>query len=257
MPSESTPPLDRNEWRARHLMLIAFPVESALTQDQNWWTELTGNQPETSVRKPQGREDAGTFGDVAVSLEIDPFRVKWTLAPKVDVDNLPDTVPTLGPVFGRRDWLVELMGRWIQHCPPIKRLAFAGNLVQLVANRDEAYGRLNSYLHGVNVSADTSDFMYRLNRRRNTATGIQGLVVNRLCTWYAVKISFGLHAVSLGSGESRDVQIQPEQDAAVLDLDINTIPEFSTADLSRDQLRRVFAELVDIGLQAAEQGDVP
>ena len=55
--------------------------------------------------------------------------MKWTVAPRVDPDNLPYDFPTLGPAFERRDWLIQLMGRWLATCPPIKRLAFAGNLL--------------------------------------------------------------------------------------------------------------------------------
>lgn len=255
MSSEGTMPPDRMEWRAQHLRMIAFPAEP-LTGEQNWWEELTGSQPETSVRKPQKREDSGFFDGLALSLEIDPFRVKWTAGVRVDLENLPNEFPTLGPVIERRDWLIDLMGRWLQIAPPIKRLAFAASLLQFVDSKEEAYRRLDQYLHGVQVDTDTSDFMYRVNRRRDSQTGIVGLRVNRLCTWAAAKLTFGLQALEQRSGETRSVPIQEKQDACMLDLDINTIPDFPGPELPRNALVQVFTELVDIGLCVAEQGDV-
>jgi hypothetical protein len=254
MSSEGTTLPDPREWRAQYLRMIAFPVQWHLGAEQSWWSMLTGGQPETSVRKPQKREDSGPFEDVALSLEIDPFRVQWTVTSRINTENLPEGFPTLGSVFDRRDWFVQLMERWLAQCPPIKRLAFASNLLQLVDTKDEAYRRLNRYLHGVEVDTDTSDFTYRVNRQRDSHTGIAGLRINRLCTWAAAKLSFGVRATSV-SGETRNVPIQDEQNACLLDLDINTIPDFPGEALPHDSLNRIFAELVGIGLHAAEQGD--
>jgi hypothetical protein len=246
---------DRQEWRIHHITMIAFPIDAQLGLDQNWWKDLTGSQPESSTKKPQKREDSGPFEDVTLSLDIDPFRVSWTISPLVDLHNLPVNFPTLGGVFSRRDWLVSLMSRWLDVSPPIKRLAFAGSLLQFVPTKEQSYRRLNSYLHGVDVDPDTSDFMYRLNRQRESRTGVPGLRVNRLCTWTAAKLKFGLQAVSKGTREIRDVPLCEEQYACAIELDINTAPDFPMSELPRDSLRDIFSELVDIGLQAAERGD--
>ncbi len=246
---------DRQEWRAQYVKMIAFPTEPPLGLDQNWWSDLTGSQPESSMRKPQKREDSGSFEDVTLSLEIDPFRVSWTVSPRVDPENLLSDFPTLGAAFSRRDWLVSLMARWLEVGPPIKRLAFAGSLLQFVPSKEEAYSRLNKYLHGVEVDPETSDFMYRLNRQRDSRTGIPGLRINRLCSWAAAKLTFGLHAVSKGTGETREVPICEAQNACVIELDINTAPDFPQPELPHGSLRDIYAELVDVGLQAAEQGD--
>jgi len=255
MAEQGTTLPDRMEWCARHLRMIAFPVEPQLTAEQNWWAELTGSQPEATLRKPQKREDSGTFQGVALTVEVDPFRVKWTVAPRIDADNFPDEFPTLGRAFERRDWLIDVMGRWLTDCPPIKRLAFAANLLQFVDSREEAYSRLNKYLLSVEVDPDSSDFMYRVNRRRESQTGIEGLRINRLCTWAAAKLSFGLYAVSQGTGESQNVSIKEDQNACVLELDVNTVPDFPGPQLPKDTLLQIYTELVDVGLETAELGD--
>lgn len=247
---------DRQEWRAQYTKLIAFPSDPPLGVEQDWWRAIAGVRSETSLRKPQKQEDSGPFEDVALSLEIDPFRVTWIVSPRIDPENAPNEFPTVGPAFGRRDWLLQLMGRWLDNCPPIKRLAFAGSFLQFVESKEEAYRRLNRYLPGVEVDADTSDFMYRVNRQRTSRTGIEGLRINRLCTWAAARLSFGLHAVSPNTGESRDVPISASQNACLIELDINTVPDFPKGELPRASLRDIFAELVDIGLEAAERGDL-
>ena len=180
---------DRMEWRAQHVQMIAFPTEPQLAGDKNWWSQLTGSEPDESVRKSQKRVDSGIFENVALTLEIDPFRVIWTASPQVASDNPPEDIPNLGSVFDRRDWMIGLMSQWLEDSPPIKRLAFAGKLLQFVDSRDEAYRRMNGYLPGVEVDPDTTDFMYRVNRPRDSQTGIAGLRINRLCTWSAVKFN--------------------------------------------------------------------
>jgi hypothetical protein len=147
------------------------------------------------------------------------------------------------------------MARWLKNKPPIKRLAFAATLLQIVSSKAEAYQQLGKYLPGVTVDPDTSDFMFRLNRQSDSHSGIPGLRINRLCTWGALKFKFDLHANPMGSEQFRDVPLRDDQNACVIELDINTAPEFDAPQLPSDSLATIYAELVDKGLEAAEKGD--
>ena len=247
---------DATEWHAQYLRAIAFTVDSHVSDDQNWWRDVTGSDPETSTRKPQSRVDSGVVEGSSLVLEVNPLRVQWTLSPHLDPENLPTSFPTLGPVHQRRGPFTELVSRWLQDAPAIKRLAFAGNLLQFAHTREECYKRLDQYLSHTDVDPSTSDFMYRVNRRRASGTGIPELDVNRLCTWACVTLSFGMHVQSLPSGDSRDVSIGEDQHACTLELDINTVPDSAGAELPQDRLTDILVELAEYGLEIAEIGDI-
>ena len=189
-------------------------------------------------------------------LEVNPLRVQWTLSPHLDPENLPTSFPTLGPVRQRHDRFVEMMSRWLPDAPAIKRLVFAGNLVQFADTRAECYERLNQYLSHTDVDPSTSDFMYRVNRQTASRTGIPGLEVNRLCTWACVTLSFGMRVHSVPSGDARDVSIGEDQHACTIELDINTVPNSAGSELPKDRLTDILVELAEFGLEIAEIGDV-
>jgi hypothetical protein len=75
------------------------------------------------------------------------------------------------------------MDQWLQHCPPINRLAFTGSLLQPVDNHPAGYEILNRYMRWVEIDPQSSEFLYRINRRANS-TAVQGLDLNRLSTWH-------------------------------------------------------------------------
>lgn len=247
---------ERTAWHAQYLRMIAFPVEPQVLTDQNWWRDVAGAEPDSSTRKLPKREDTGIFEDSALALEVDPFRVKWTISPHLDPENLPESVPTLGPVFARRDRFIEVMRKWLENAPTIKRLAFAGSLLQFVDTREDGYARLNQYLTHTDVDTKTSDFMYRVNRRRSSNTEIEGLEVNRLCTWACAAFKIGIRAQSMPNGEVKDLTLQEGKNACILELDINTVPVSKGTELPQDRLADIFAELVDFGLEIAERGDI-
>jgi hypothetical protein len=243
-------------WHAQYLRIIAFPVESPLSIQQTWWRDVAGYESETVTRKTQKREESGTYEGCGLILEVDPFRVKWTVSPHVDPENLPDQLPTLGPLTARRDWLIALMRRWLQTAPSIKRLAFAGSLLQFVDCREDGYLLLDRYLRHTTVDPSTSDFMYRVNRRKQSQTGITGLEINRLCTWACATFSVGIRAHSGLTGETADIRIQEDRNACMLEFDVNTVPESSGPELPGERLADVLVELIDYCTEVAAVGDI-
>ena len=243
-------------WEAQYLRMIAFPTEVRTPTDQEWWKEVTGAEPESSTRKLHNRVDTGIYDGISLNLEIDPFRVKWTMSPHIDPENLPERFPTLGAVRTRRDWFVEVMRRWFEKAPPISRLAFAGSLLEFVETKEEGYERLNNYLPHTEVDPTTSDFMYRVNRRRASCVGIEGLEVNRLCTWTCVTINIGVHPQAISPVGAPIQPLIDDTNACALELDINTVPGSSGSELPKECLGEILCELVDFGMEVAEKGDI-
>ena len=76
--------------------------------------------------------------------------------------------------------------------------------------------------------------------------------LNRLSTWVVAKFAVLIQVVEGGHPEQ---QIQPaESFSCAVELDINTAPDVR-GPLPHEDLPRIFAELVDAGLQIATRGD--
>jgi hypothetical protein len=254
-------PPDPTTWQAQYLRLIAFPTVPQVAVEQHWWQDLTGVEAESSLLKRHERKDAGIFQGISLELEIDLLRVRWTASPRIDQENPPERLPTLGSFLERREWFQALMSRWLPNCPAIKRLAFGGVLFQPVDDHQSAHRRLNQYLRKIEIDPDTRDFLYRINRRTPSLANIPGLLINRLTTWMAVQYTVEISArlenplVNRLIPERSQLIPQGEQYACILELDINTVPELPGGVLPHDKLPDIFAEFIEIGKEIAAHGD--
>jgi hypothetical protein len=243
-------------WRAQNLRLIAFPSEPQFAVRQGWWRGLTGADPENVVerRHKQEKEESGPFQGTTLTLGFDLLRIQWTAAPQLDAENFNflEQPPVIGPFMERKDWFRTLMEQWLPHCPPIHRLAFAASLLQPVETHEAGYRMLDRYLRWVEIDPHSSEFLYRINRRRASGTGIPGLMLNCLSTWVMAKFAVLVRVIAGGHPEQ---QVQPtESFACAVELDINTAPEFQGL-LPQADLIRIFVELVEAGVEIATRGD--
>jgi hypothetical protein len=131
---EALPDVDL--WQPHQLQLIVFPMTPAVALPQNWWQQITGELPEDTRRRIQERTESGFHQDYVLTLNINILNISWTISPRIEPENQLEEVPTLGPFPVACASFLDLMLPWLEnHCPPIKRLAFAGNLSQYVADR--------------------------------------------------------------------------------------------------------------------------
>jgi hypothetical protein len=145
------------------------------------------------------------------------------------------------------------MTKWIQTLPMI-RLAFGAVLLQPVDGLAEGYRLLSSYVQLQIDPENTSDLLYQINRRRVSSSGITGLTINRLAKWSVLRLQRNLFMLSPGSPVQSHTQ--SEAFACRLELDINTAPEFE-GELPQAELPSLIQELVEMGREIAEQGDIP
>jgi hypothetical protein len=164
-------------WQLESARFIAFPVDSPLFMKQHWWQDLAG-QPEDfrSTKTKQSVEEHGSFQGVTLSLTLDRNRVMWSVKPSAELGELPDELPILGPFREKLAWFVELLTLWLaKSCPPIRRLALGGKLLQVAATQQDAFRVLSCYLPGVNFEPNLpNDFILQTNRRRQSAV-VEGL----------------------------------------------------------------------------------
>ena len=237
-------------WQLELVRLIAFPARPPVFLDQEWWQNLVAEQPEdfVSTRKKEYRDDRGSFQGLLLSLTVDFTRVVWEARPPAVVDQ-SGNFPTIdGPFQEKLGWFVELLTPWLTtSCPPLLRLAFSAKLLQPAASAKEAYRVLAAHLPTVNLDSNPNDFLMQINRRKEQSDVVDGLPINRVCTWSKMNV-----AIAIEPG--RPFQ-WPDRCYSALELDINTAPE-RTEGLPRDSLPRLFQELASLGVEIAERGDI-
>lgn len=234
-------------WQVGDLRLTAFPsilAPSGVVPDRAGWEELVGRKPAISRTSDGEVEESGPVEFSAVlSHRRSPWGIQWILSGSGGdkSESLLMNPQALRP-------FMDLMRRWLMTSPPLRRLAFGAALYLPVKDRLEAYRRLEGFLHlGLKYSDEEGDFLYQYNRRRPSET-IPGVKLNRLSKWTWVP---------LGDVRAEDGKLVfPKESACLLELDINTVPEFSGI-LPQDGCAPLFEEMVGLAAQIAAQGDVP
>jgi hypothetical protein len=238
------------------LQLVAFPVDSQFSVRREWWGELVGDDPSETANTRMERTQQGQFQDNLLVVTVDPVRITWSIIQKPGEAAPSRPLANIGSFLETRDRFVELMSRWLNnYCPPVKRLGFAGSLLQKTENHDSGYTTLGRYLPEVRIRLDSSDFMYRINRKV-PSEALPGIQLNRLNSWVFIKGVLFVQAVTAGAPEQAGHQVGPEEYACVLEFDINT-PAERTEPLPQDRLQAIFQECARHATNFAAHGDEP
>jgi len=237
-------------WEVERLRLTGFPVLAPPLEGTTWWNDLVGDDPETRVAHPKKGEllEQGEYEGNQLTLKVTRSRIDWFLSTKEVLTNLP----TIGVFDEKCDEFVTLVSRWLEldTGPSLTRLAFGAVLLHPAKNRVEGYTKIQPYLHRVTLEPEeSSDFLYQINRPREAEVAISGLQINRLSKWSVGRIK-------LFTVDAAGIQNPVEQYVCRLELDINTAPDLN-GELPRSDLVSVYNELVVLGREIAEQGDIP
>lgn len=247
------------DWYAEELRLSVFLIDAIDPAKGAFWESLLGKAPdEVNNRLHQRRvREEGPFLDGRLHVEASINRVDWKLLPAPGIDHHSGLPPVAGSYDALKQGFRDLMLRWLADCPSLHRLGYGSKLLLPAGNSPDAYRKLDSLLRRVDVEPEnTHDFLYRINRRRASNCGIDGLEINRISTWSVAQIIETIVDVSADGGRAPKVTRQPNpRGICRLELDINTIPEFDRA-LDKDVVPEVFNELVDAGNEIASKGDV-
>jgi hypothetical protein len=249
-PLVTRPAID--SWQVLSMRLTLFAEAQSLPLDgRSWWKAITGEVPETTTEKARGviRRDEGKFLGGLFSLDIQAQRITWELVPLLEPAGEYPGFPLLGAYSGVRDPFVRACQRWLGLAPPITRVAFGCQVALPQEDKVETYRMLASFLPFAIDAARVNDFQYRINRRRGS-NARPGVEINRFQTWSATTLRMGV-----GLPEQAPV-ITAEQWACLLDLDVNTAPEYPDV-LPHEVLRPLVHELVDLADEILAHGDQP
>lgn len=245
-------------WRVENLRLTALLSPSAQIPQRNVWAKLVGFSPDRKIQYPPpgGYQERGGFQDGKLFLNVQRTRLDWvfTLAGERE--------PTV-PLFSKKSFpdslssFLKLMLPWLETSPPILRLAFGTSLVQPLENKQAVCQQIAAYLPWAQqlYLEDCSDFLYKINRPKESASGISGMKINRLSQWSAITWKEFLRIQDnelFGLGQKRP---SLSYWAGRLELDINTALDFED-EIPGKQLAKLFEELVEMGKEIAREGDI-
>lgn len=247
--------INLNEWYVDLLRFTGFPTPDFQIQEPSWWQYIVGEPSETKVFHPRKRQfqDKGIFKEGELILEIEPFRIDWIY--RVTQSEFDQIKNSLGLLSEASKSFNESIQKWfdVDNFPTLQRLAFGALLIQPVKNRKSGYNRISKYLiNSVKLDPESSsDFLYQINRPRDSKLNFPELKINRLTKWSVqTHKHFG---VAVGK-ESKTVYESEESFACRLELDINTMPNIKNR-FNSDDSKNIFNELVNLGIEIAEKGD--
>ena len=237
-------------WLLDELRFTVFPV-SAFKSGEGMWKERVGEEPEQELSRPRDGtfRAEGPFIEDRLLLHIDQSSVHW-----IYHKNPPeaDTEPAelmIGEFPEAARPLKELVGSWLHSCPPLKRIAWGLQLTKLAKSRGHGFEIASEYLKNVKIDRNNSfDFLYQINRRRRSESGVPKLEINRLNSWRVIqRVSGGAKWVA---GEAVASHL------CSLTLDVNTSHEY-LGPFPPDKLEAVQEELFEAACDIAVHGDIP
>lgn len=252
------PKQEPSGWQTEALRLTAFTRDPVEADTVPLWHDLTGEDPEVSQARPREHSttEAGPYLEGWLALGVATTRIDWRLV--VNPNEPPDGLPTIGRFDELRDTFRSLMHKWLKKSPPLNRLAFGAVLLLPVDSRQEGYRRLNGLLPSIAIDAEnSSDFSYKINRRRPSTSGIENLEINRLSGWSVSRFTgIGFEMAVDEPTRSRAHELGEPMWACRLEVDVNSAPQFRPR-LTKRALQTLLDELVGLGAEIAAEGDIP
>lgn len=245
-----------SDWNVELMRFTGFLTPDAQIGEPNWWKDIVGEHSESRViQARKGHfQDKGPYEEGELILKIEPFRLDWFYR-AIQNPEEQDTRSTLGLFHDTTKIFINLMNKWfaLKDFPPLQRVAFGAIIFQPVESHRAGYERLSEYLKSVKLDPEgSSDFLYQINRPRDSKTDMANLRINRLTKWSVQKI--GLIGFVFDE-EHRNIYKGQEIFACRLELDINTVPDPKRRS-SAAECQTVFDELVQLAIEISQQGDI-
>jgi hypothetical protein len=250
--------LDISQWQVSRLRVTAFPSPSAKIAEPKWWGELLGSEPDSRNLRPSMGEiiEQGPFDKGVLSLNVSPLRIDWKLEMVMDLQLEEASMPSLGSYPEVGDKFCKLMVEWLSlaSVPAIQRLAFGAILQQPVNGREAGYRLLSRYLPAVDLTSESRDFLYQINRpRKSKVPSMTTYEINRLTKWGCASLQRGL--IQHQGGVAKSSTLGEPTYACILELDISTPTEFK-GELPQRVIAQVLREQYEFGKEIASSGDM-
>jgi len=248
-------------WRAESLRLTIFLAANIQPKDEGWWSKVAGAEPESKTAKPNRGElvEAGLFQGNALTLSVQPGRIDWLLSPNVSIEENLSEIKSVGSFDSAEKAFSTIMLNWLDACPATVRLAYGVVLLEPVGNREEGYRRIAEYVPSVEIDpVGAEDFFYQINRPRQSEVA-EGMRLNRLSKWSVAFFQPIRFAIGIPQGQPNQPLVYSHGGTPALacrvELDLSTAASLQE-ELHHNSLPNIFKELVSLGSEIAQKGDV-
>lgn len=239
-------------WRTQIMRVTAFLQYNDRGREETWWQTALQEDAEARVQRPKEGvfEDEGPYEGGRLKLAIRPGRADWIwfLSP-LSFDPRSNEIPSLGTFDEAWGKCQQIIRAWMSARPVFTRLALGVILDQQVADRAAGYALLQEYLPKVDLDPASSDFIYQINRPKESKT-LSGYRINRLSKWAALQASFVEVAVDPAQLQRKDMSV------IRLDMDVNSYFD-ANIPIPADRVLPLMEELAANARGLAEKGDVP
>jgi hypothetical protein len=242
------------DWGVEVARLSLFLSEPHRISD-NDWTIVTGQEEaETRQAVPGGKRLSGTVPTGMMHMSSTGSRFDVILSTAEIGEGEEVQLPSVGPLDETFKSFFESTSKWIEEVKPsVTRIAFGSVLTYKKADREEAYRHLAELLKSLKVDpTNMHDLQLRVNWPSRSKVE-QGLVLNRLTTWSALRVVRRLLQVNEAAVEDMDgkqvegvrLEMDHNTDAAKKDPfdPVNVVP--------------IYSELVELARENAAKGEVP
>lgn len=237
-------------WQARLVRVTAFVGPAAQADDIPKWATLIGSPAEAKTIRLGLTHEEGSFrrGRLAVVAQAG---VRADIVYAAAIDPQIGALQMLGGLSEAFSDVVPIANRFLEECPETSRVALGAILLEPTNSLQSAHEFLNTRVKSTRFNFDgASDFLYQINRPRPSKT-LGNLSINRLSKWAAVRMTLVQQDPSAGT----TVPLT-ETNAASLELDLSTDSSWHGA-LSVSQRFSLFTELLALGAELSESGDIP
>lgn len=244
---------EKDRWSVESLRATAFQHFDLEIDLSQLWEDAVGSPPDQVQSRPKEKtmQCLGRFKENDLRLIGGPDRLDWHLRP-LDNSQSPEGAepPTLGSFSNALDLFQPTVERWPTGNSTIIRLAFGAVLSIRARDMNSSYEELARFLPNIQLDySDAIDFLYQINRRRQSKV-VQEISINRLSKWSVTQSV--LLAINLGN----NVQSQKTHFLCRLELDINTVVK-QEHQIPDEKVKSLFMELIDLGREIQNCGDIP
>lgn len=241
------------DWQVESLRVTAFPVDIEDVSAEMIWETSIGRMPdETRIQRSGIETREAEFGNGRIFLTKQIDRIDWRYHTSKEEEDEPSVLPIIGSLDTELLILKQLAEDWITSSTvfPINRLAFAGVLLYPVESISDGYYVLGKLLPSLYLE-NVKDLSYQVNRPRTSET-VEGVSINRLSRWNVIRSHL---VTAVPSARLRFQSAADELVACRMEIDINSEAEHSEP-FAAHSLLRLLDELIGIGLELSEYGDV-
>lgn len=235
-----------SKWKVELIRLSYFSDQIENSDADKWWETIISDPPEQKVTLPKQNlyqlKSAYSNGTLVLTTQFN--RADWIYTPT-------EQELYLGTSDEAMKSFSELISRWFEISPQMKRLALGLILQMPVESKKDGYELLSKYLPNIKIDAENStDFFYQINQPRKTTTGVSDLSINRLMKWSVMhkkKVAITSNKVDFADHGNYSVR---------LELDMNTFSTFSGI-FHRENISEIYSELNKLAKEIMISGDKP